>query len=817
MHVSSDFTRSNADAIALFFDYQERIVNLIASHPLTPHTADLLRAILDTGERVFTLYLKTNELLREQLSQQPDDNIDSHISAIAGDSPLESPPGDRAPSAVAALESWLQARIATLLGVDATLITTDADWESDLGLDSIRLATIWRQLCESFPQYQQRHDAIYYNRTIAQLITYLEEIPTIEAVPNEAISTDATTATEMITDAEKWLINTLSVMTGVPAAIITADTLLESELGMDSLRLVELQLQFERQFPAIKKGKERIFHFSTVKELVEQLPPIPVTATQVKAIKVDDDIPKLSQHSGNGVAKEEAVTRMLLQAGMQQINVSGGMPAEEILLIGDKSRTQIWAQYLRQVTRVKMLVTGKKKWKYNGKEYMVDNDGSTRALISDLDPGRFPLIIFLANTAAEKKVKMHSAGITLLKFAQLLDKNGIPEKSELNISIVIEGAERLSQIAARGVAKTLSKEWIHSSVRTVDMQSAITHWSPTELLQLLQYAPVSHDLVLHSAGLYRTLSKAVIPDEGVSRQELLGRTIGPDHVILLLGGACGITATLTKALSAIYSCHFVCVGRTALPLEDPLPGEDAATLTIQELIQRIGSSETDISHLQKRLKLLRRQQAIFRTRQTVTDNQAKFHYLQGDTSSQTDMKKILAYCKRLGSLAGVVHGSGFFQDARISQKTAADFKMVFNAKVSTARHLYKQLQSFPDLQFVCFMSSIAAIYGNAGQSDYVAANDWLNELATQWNREVTYPVKSLSWGIWSETGLARDKQGGLRMLTEHGVQGISNKAGAAAFLRELYNGTKEAANVLLTTASCQEFLAAAPATALCSN
>ncbi|UCJ07852.1 SDR family NAD(P)-dependent oxidoreductase [Chitinophaga pendula] len=704
-----------------------------------------------------------------------------------------------------------------MLGIDAELITTDADWESDLGLDSIRLATIWRQLCENFPQYQLRHDAIYNNRTIAQLVAYLEEIPATTENGKEAPDAGITVASGITTDAEKWLINTLSVMTGVPATIITADTLLESELGMDSLRLVELQLQFERQFPAIKKGKERIFHFSTVKELVEQLPAIPIPAIPEKMMKIDDGIPKLSQHSSNGIVKEEPVIRSLLHAGIQQINVAGGLPAEEILLVGDKSRTQMWGQYLRQVTRVKMLVTGRKKWKYNSKEYTMDNEGSALSLLSDLEPGRSPLIIFLANTSAGKKTKMHSSGITLLKFAQLLDKGSLPEQSELNISIVIEGNERLSQIAARGVAKTLSKEWIHSSVRTVDMQSAITHWSPAELLQLLQYAPVSHDLVLHNAGLYKTLNKAVTTDEAVSRQELLSRTIGPGQVILLLGGACGITAALTRALSVTYPCHFVCVGRTALPSEDPLPGEDAAALTIQELLQRMGTSETDISHLQKRLKLLRRQQAIFRTRQAVIANGAKFHYLQADTSSQADMKKILTYCKRLGPLAGVVHGTGFFQDARIPHKTTADFKTVFNAKVSTARHLYKQLQTFPDLQFVCFMSSIAAVYGNAGQADYVAANDWLNELASQWNKEVTYPVKSLLWGIWSETGFARDKQGGLRMLTEHGVQGISNQAGAAAFLRELYSGTKEAANILLTTPSCQEFLAAAPAAALCSN
>ena len=59
--------------------------------------------------------------------------------------------------------------------------------------------------------------------------------------------------------------------------------------------------------------------------------------------------------------------------------------------------------------------------------------------------------------------------------------------------------------------------------------------------------------------------------------------------------------------------------------------------------------------------------------------------------------------------------------------------------------------ALPD--FVMLFSSTSAAIGAAGQVDYVAANGYLNRLAEA-QQQKGRPVFAVSWGVWSEVGMA---------------------------------------------------------------
>jgi len=99
------------------------------------------------------------------------------------------------------------------------------------------------------------------------------------------------------------------------------------------------------------------------------------------------------------------------------------------------------------------------------------------------------------------------------------------------------------------------------------------------------------------------------------------------------------------------------------------------------------------------------------------------------------------------------------------------------------------------LQWLVFFSSVAGRYGNRGQSDYAAANEILNCLAWQLDRQwPTTRVVAINWGPWDTKGMASTEV--KRQFRERGVIPISLAAGRRFFSAELSYGDKGTAEVI---------------------
>ncbi|HEX9332931.1 MAG TPA: beta-ketoacyl synthase N-terminal-like domain-containing protein, partial [Anaerolineales bacterium] len=106
-------------------------------------------------------------------------------------------------------------------------------------------------------------------------------------------------------------------------------------------------------------------------------------------------------------------------------------------------------------------------------------------------------------------------------------------------------------------------------------------------------------------------------------------------------------------------------------------------------------------------------------------------------------------------LCGVIHAAGVLADAVLLNQDWEKYETVFRAKVYGAWNLHRLTQHYALEHFILF-SSISAIMGPPSQSNYAAANTFLDSLA-HFRRSQGLPALSINWGAWSQIGMAATK------------------------------------------------------------
>ncbi len=101
-------------------------------------------------------------------------------------------------------------------------------------------------------------------------------------------------------------------------------------------------------------------------------------------------------------------------------------------------------------------------------------------------------------------------------------------------------------------------------------------------------------------------------------------------------------------------------------------------------------------------------------------------YLQTDITNAAQMKEALRIAKRrYGDINGVIQAGGILEDTLVVSKEWSSFRRVLAPKVRGTWIVNHVTQHEP-LDFFVTFSSVVAITGNIGQSDYAAANSFLD-------------------------------------------------------------------------------------------
>lgn len=261
-----------------------------------------------------------------------------------------------------------------------------------------------------------------------------------------------------------------------------------------------------------------------------------------------------------------------------------------------------------------------------------------------------------------------------------------------------------------------------------------------------------------------------------------GAELGPDSVVLLTGGARGITARLAVGLASTYGCSLELVGRSPLP-SDPEDPEFTAAADATELRRvLIARGEREPAAIESSVARLLAAREI-RSNLTALDNAGvKVSYHAVDVRDADALRGVVdSVYDRHGRLDGIVHGAGVIEDRLLADKTPESFRRVFDTKVGAAHTLVSAVRD--PHPFLVLFTSVSGAFGNKGQVDYAAANDALATLAWSLNAEQFGPVVAVDWGPWAGSGMVTPQLD--REYARRGVGLVHPDDGVARLLDEL--------------------------------
>lgn len=360
-----------------------------------------------------------------------------------------------------------------------------------------------------------------------------------------------------------------------------------------------------------------------------------------------------------------------------------------------------------------------------------------------------------------------------------------------SLGVGADGDTRLGGIG--GLLRSLSKEWPDGVVRAVDVDASEGPRAVAErvLDELTVHGgPVE---IGYANGERRSATLVPAPLNGAAE----GLGLGRDAVVLVTGGARGITSRVAVELARRYGCRLELVGRSPLPS----PTEPELTAGIQDptaLRRRLVEADPGAgpAEIESRLRRLLADREIRETLAEIDQAGAPVAYHSVDVRDAEAFGKVIeTIYEERGRVDGVIHGAGTIDDKLLSRKTRESFDRVFDTKVNGALTLERHLRD--GTRFVVFFSSVAGVYGNRGQTDYAAANDLLDKLALRLNRRIEGRAVSVAWGPWGGAGMVTPELE--REYERRGIGLIPLEEGVRSLIDELERGPESEPNVVIVS------------------
>lgn len=747
---------------------------------------------------------------------------------------------------------WLRAEVVRVVsdrtGYPADLLDLDVSMEADLGIDSIKRVEIMGALQHALPptlaaRVQSALEDLTRAKTLRDVIAAVERLASAADSSAPAKPADAVSPAASAIDAE-WLraqlLSVVSDRTGYPPELLAPDANLEADLGIDSIKRVEILGALQHGLPPalgerMQSALEDLTRAKTLRDIVDALTRLLAAPAPPTGSNVPSSAATAEAAAPAPTARREAVASPVgtgLTAPRFRLDVVdmplNDAPAAElpsgpiVLVMDDRGIGEGIARDLAQrgATIVPVL-RGEHFAELDGGRFQLDLADRAQvgrlaesvrrthggiggllylgALAESVDFGSLDVATFRARLRRDVKGLFHlaqTAGADLQKTRNAFvvavtgmdGAFGCRETGPLPFP-------RYGGVA--GLVKTLAVEWpgTRCKVVDVDLDDAVDLIAANVLMEVTRE---DGEVEIGHVGARRGVPRLVAaPHDGCC---LDPAPLYEHSVVLITGGARGITAEVAEELAQRYRPTLILVGRRPAPEENEAPStarlQDPRELRTALLAAARERGESPSpAQIERAYRQLVRDREVRTRLATMRAAGATVIYHAVDVTDSKRFRDLIEDVYRVhGRIDGVLHGAGVIEDKLLEDKTPESFDRVFDTKTVSAFVLARTLRP-ESLRFLVFFSSIAGRFGNRGQADYVAANDVMNKLARRLDRRWPGRVVAVNWSPWSGSGMVADSVA--RQFAERGLTLIDPSDGRRMLDAEIRCGAKGAPEILL--------------------
>jgi malonyl CoA-acyl carrier protein transacylase len=725
LEAQKSFQQTLGDAHQAFLRASEVAFAQLGGVALQPGTAPV-QVSSPVAEQAVVAHSPVQEQPVPVVVESVEPVVETPQQVVAADSARPAAAQITTPLPAIDFEAMLLEVVAHKTGYPEEMLSLDMELEAGLGIDSIKRVEILSSLQEQIPHLGEMDTAV-----LAELNTLGEIIELANAsAPAVADSTQAAAVPVSNVDFEAMLLDVVADKTGYPKEMLSLDMELEAGLGIDSIKRVEILSSLQEQIPHLGEMDTAVLaELNTLGEIIELASGTATTTGEAAAPE---------EQSSFSEPAIEMVRFEVVSEGRAATGIAIGQiqKAAPLYLVGDRTGVAVELSDLLATAGVETVIRDEApedaQWMVLLTGLNVSDESTTEDLIA-------------VNVEAFEQVRrcaanMANDGRLLVTVQSTGGDFGLSGQS------VHQGWD--TGIAA--LAKTAAKEWPDVAVKAVDV--ATIDQSLKRIAQEL-FAELIAGGPEMEVGLQADDQRITLVARPQSRLAQ-STELAEDSVIVVSGGARGVTAACLLELLARKPAKLAVLGRT--PLGD-VPAELAGFTTDAELKKALLEKHTKSGREITPIELNKEVSSILNLRE-VRSNLAQLEatgssviYLPTDISDSSSVAASIAQVREeLGPINVIVHAAGVLADKEIYQKTDEQFQSVFNTKVAGLQNLLSATQADPLTHLVCF-SSVAARLGNNGQVDYAMANEILNRVcqAEQTRRGPEFTAKSIGWGPWA--------------------------------------------------------------------
>ncbi|MGI2099453.1 beta-ketoacyl synthase N-terminal-like domain-containing protein [Shewanella oncorhynchi] len=739
----------------------------------------------------------------------------------------------------ALVQQTMMAVVADKTGYPTEMLELSMDMEADLGIDSIKRVEILGTVQDELPGLPELNpEDLAECRTLGEIVDYMNsKLPAVGSV-------SATTAAQVTVTAttnnglsaalvQQTMMSVVADKTGYPTEMLELSMDMEADLGIDSIKRVEILGTVQDELPGLPElNPEDLAECRTLGEIVSYMQGKLGQNTAVNVVNVAvaaEPTIDLPPHSEVVLKKLPAAAELAQLSPQQSSKQSAqqGLPrvfAKDacIIISDDGHNAGVLAEKLHAqgltvavVRSPESLVASASPLNSHIASFTLAaiDDASIGAVINEIKSlGTVAGFIHLQpqhKTSADTKgLVLSSAAKASVEQAFLFAKHLQPllttaaatantGSSFISVSRIDGGfgylnhsqiaRSELNQAALAGLTKTLSHEWPSVHCRALDIAPAL---DAKQLANAVIAELFATDNVLEvgvSQGAAQALERVTLVAGKADTRHSAANLTSADK-ILVTGGAKGVTFECALSLAKRSKAHFILAGRSS---QQAIPAwaqgknnselKAAAIAHIQSLGEKPTPKQVDalVWPVQSSLEIAAALQAF-------TAVGASAEYLSLDVNNPDAIASTIVPITELSPITGIIHGAGVLADKHIQDKTLDELARVYGTKVTGISNLLAALD-LDKVKLIALFSSAAGFYGNTGQSDYAMSNDILNKAALQLAQQLpNAKVMSFDWGPW-DGGMVNPAL--KKMFIDRGVYVIPLKAGAELFASQLLSNT----------------------------